>query len=195
MGQPVLQLNTYSSFQTGARLLLNCKDNSASIHTLWFLDIARKPGALTFIKGETYYFIGTGFRTKENLNQTINGSCRRTDEAGKYKLKFQVYICKDNEKCDICKSAGCYYKHCYCSWSSWSHSGSFQQTRTCKDEILGEIRLEHKVDSGRIALALVFVAVGTVAVYVAVGFACRKYKIGGRIQESITKTRLDAGNR
>jgi hypothetical protein len=54
---------------------------------------------MTFERGKTYYFIGTGFRTKENLNSTVNGSCSSTDVTGKYKLKLEVYICKDDEKC------------------------------------------------------------------------------------------------
>ena len=42
----------------------------------------------------------------------VGGSCSKTevDRQGQGKLRLKVYICKDNEPCDLCRTAGCYYK-------------------------------------------------------------------------------------
>ena len=42
----------------------------------------------------------------------IGGSCSKTENGkpGQGKLRLKVYICKDNEPCDLCRTAGCYYK-------------------------------------------------------------------------------------
>ena len=42
----------------------------------------------------------------------VGGSCSKTENGkpGQGKLRLKVYICKDNEPCDLCPTAGCYYK-------------------------------------------------------------------------------------
>ena len=57
---------------------------------------------------------GTGFRTKSNLKQLVGGSCNKTDKQGQGKLRLKVYVCTPEEvrkgECEMCPSAGCYYK-------------------------------------------------------------------------------------
>ena len=57
---------------------------------------------------------GTGFRTKSNLDQLVGGSCNNIDKQGQGKLRLKVYVCTPEEvkqgRCEMCPSAGCYYK-------------------------------------------------------------------------------------
>ena len=42
----------------------------------------------------------------------VGGSCSKTEDGkrGQGKLRLKIYICTDNELCDLCPTAGCYYK-------------------------------------------------------------------------------------
>ena len=166
----------------GMKKILNCMDNKATYTTLWFVDYAIEPDALTFEQGKTYYFIGTGFRSIENVNQTVNGSCSQTDVIGKHKLKLEVYVCRDSEKCEVCKSAGCYYRHCYCQWTGWTSSGMFTRRRTCRDDVFGETRQEDGLDGGGIAGILVCMFLLGVVFTLVVWFFCHRHGVPRKIE-------------
>ena len=136
---------------TGMTPLLNCSDGKNNIFTIIFRDIQTAEDALLFKRGETYYFIGTGFRTKDNLKNVVNGSCCQKDAVGKYYLKFEIYICKNNDiECNVCKSPGCYYKSCHWRCHPWRNMTyndkgcRILQTRKCMNDILGETKQETK---------------------------------------------------
>ena len=130
---------------TGMKKILYCDGGNTNMYTITFRDIQTSQDSLKFTKGETYYFIGTGFRSITNLNQTVGGSCNN----GENKLRLKIYICKDNEKdCDTCKTAGCYYKDCgNLTCQPWASDGKIYknssqlcsefQKRTCKNDFVG----------------------------------------------------------
>lgn len=106
---------------TGGRQLLRCDggQNSRKHFTITFRDVVTSADAIEFEKGKTYYLIGTGHRTLEKLDDKVGGSCNNANVDGQFKLRLKIKVCRDNEKCDICKTDGCYYKSCNCTkWTT-----------------------------------------------------------------------------
>ena len=63
-----------------------------------------------------FVYSGTGFRTPENLNNLIGGSCEKTDTSkpAEHKLRLKIWVCTVEEEargeCERCLSEGCYYQ-------------------------------------------------------------------------------------
>jgi len=140
--------DTCNAAGMSAGKLLNCRDGVGSYYPIVF-QVFGGPDQLSFVRGETYYLIGTGFRVEGNLNNTVNGSCSKTDTFGKYKLRLQIYVCKDDKDCDICESASCYYKDCGWNCDEWRNMTysvgegcKVLRTRKCTNAILGQSKHE-----------------------------------------------------
>lgn len=137
---------------TGGWKFLNCNQKSRSHWLIVFRNIVF-PDQLQFFPGHTYYFIGTGFRTRENINNTIGGSCNATED-GRYPLKLKVYVCTReevlNNTCNVCLSEGCYYKGCLQTCSDWvtiSKIGAKKmlvQRKQCNNTLTGASHEEYR---------------------------------------------------
>ncbi|XP_057290551.1 uncharacterized protein LOC130613229 [Hydractinia symbiolongicarpus] len=137
---------------TGGWKFLNCNKNSRTYWRIVFRYIVF-PDQLQFIEGHTYYFIGTGFRTEENINNMIGGSCNATED-GRYPLKLKVYVCTReevlNNTCNVCLSEGCYYKGCLQTCSEWvtiSKIGAKKtlvQRKQCNNTLTGASHEEYR---------------------------------------------------
>ncbi|XP_066919830.1 uncharacterized protein [Clytia hemisphaerica] len=103
--------------------ILKCDQlpSSANSNRLRFIKTQTFPGQMYYEEGKSYYFIGTGYRTAENVNNTIGGSCNTTENEFQYKLRLKVYICRQDEVCRTCNTAQCYSKECHCS--PWVRNG------------------------------------------------------------------------
>ncbi|XP_066919831.1 uncharacterized protein [Clytia hemisphaerica] len=126
--------------------ILKCDQlpSSANSNRLRFIKTQTFPGQMYYEEGKSYYFIGTGYRTAENVNNTIGGSCNTTENEFQYKLRLKVYICRQDEVCRTCNTAQCYSKGVTCPHCNpWSEiektpSADFTQlslneTRWCRD--------------------------------------------------------------
>ena len=87
----------------GKKKLLHCNASGPIHKTITFRDFHITRESIIFSRNTTYYFIGTGFRKKENLNNEVNGSCSKTDQRGPFKLRLQVHVCDDEDTdCRFC---------------------------------------------------------------------------------------------
>lgn len=143
---------------TNGKLLLRCsqRDSFESVFNIVFRPYKTKPGAIVFSEGKNHYFISTAYRTKENLDNKINGSCNTVEKDGYYKLRLKIYVCTAKEiedgMCNVCKSEGCYYKDCATSCTPWkddtmksvNSNCSMLQKRECTNRLLVSSRYEYQ---------------------------------------------------
>ena len=67
-----------------------------------------------------FFIKGTGFRTKDNINNRTGGSCNTVEKSvtnpinntayEQYNLKLKIHVCKEGEDCRVCDSTDCYSK-------------------------------------------------------------------------------------
>ena len=69
--------------------------------------------SVLFIGKFSYQNVGTGFRYLRNLDNLVNGSCGDSGVKGQFRLRLKIHICKDDDKCNVCESDGCYYESEY----------------------------------------------------------------------------------
>jgi hypothetical protein len=134
---------------TFGRQLLRCDggQNSRKHYTISFRDVVTSANAIEFEKGKTYYLVGTGYRTLDKLDDRVGGSCNSVSVKDQFKLRLKIKVCKDDERCDICKTDGCYYQSCGRNCTPWvvhrsvptTSGGCLKiETRTCLYPYLDE---------------------------------------------------------
>ena len=95
---------------TKSKTILTCDNKNKNKHfTLSIRDITTSANDINFKKGETYFFISTSYKTLENLNNEINGSCNIESSDHEFQLKMAISICKNEKMCPICRTNGCRY--------------------------------------------------------------------------------------
>lgn len=129
--------NCNASVRNG--IVVNCQA-SFKVFDHSVQEFTPKPTALKFIAGNTYYVVGTSFRSEIRLDDRIGGSCNTTDSPGSNKLRLKIRVCTLAEissgECVPCDTEACMYKDCKTNCSSWTFTESFVKDGKCytKDE-------------------------------------------------------------